>query len=344
MEMSSFSAFLPAPDLAGSYLGGVAASQKAAEIANQHQQASAAIAMQGQKLQQEQQQAAMENQIKQQQLQQESMRAQQELQIKGQYDQQMADLKKQQLATAHQALQEKIKESAQQFQYQQQYQSRIKGGEDAQKVYQELGPLMGMRGTGMSPAFRQDNSGRLGTMGTNEQGIPFMYTGNTQVTPMMPATLPDQMQQGDQPDSEGESAGTPEPGIPSPSGAQIPQTPQQFGAATARQGLQQRAQAATRQESLALLKVLESQDAKDYDGADFASALADGKKLTPGQEKTAKRWLDRQDRMDQITKRLGKNTGLDQPRKSGDGEKYPTATNKKTGEKMIFKDGKWQSP
>jgi len=319
MEMSSFSAFLPAPDLAGSYLGGVSAAQKAQEIANQHQQAQASIAMQGQKLQQEQEQAAMENQIKQQQLQQDSLKAQQELQIKGQYDQQMADLRKQQLATASQALALKTQEAAHQYSAQQQYQSRIQGGEDPLKVFQEMAPLMGQHNTSIGSAMRPPNTAP-GTPIQVQGGPPGVADGKGGFIPLMNATMPQQMQQGDQPDSEGESTGVPEPAIPAPSGAQIPQTAQQFGAETARQGVQQRAANSAKQEALTLLQRLESQNEKDFDGQDYASDLVKGKTLTPDQERIARRYLDRQDRMDRLTQKLDPSAP---PRKSGVEYKHP---------------------
>ena len=168
--MPSFTGFAPTPDLAGAYLGGVAASQRAAEaqmqnqmgyakLAQDAQQASAQIAMNQQKLQQEAEQSQMAMQVKQQQVQQNARLEEQKLRIQQQYETAQLGLKKQQLDQAEQTIQLKTKQAAQQALAQMEYRSRLSRGEDPQKVAQEMGPSMGLNGSAMGSLLRKPAAG-----------------------------------------------------------------------------------------------------------------------------------------------------------------------------------------
>lgn len=355
MEMSSFSAFLPAPDLAGAYLGGVSAAQKAAQIANEHQQAQQAIAMQGAKLQQEQQQSAMEMQVKQQQLQQESLRAQQELQVKSQYDQQMAGLKMQELKTANDTLQLKTQEAMDQHKAEQEYRTRFKAGEDPTKLWQELGPGMGMRGTGMGSTFRPPNT-PPGTPISVPGGVPGVADGRGGFIPTMNASMPASMQQGGGTDESDQGTGVPEDqAVPAPS--QGAMTPSMFQAETARNRatqaagestakLAERKAAADKAMDLKLMERLEKSQENNPLGPRYIQKRDKGEKLTPAQLKMASSYERNDEILQQLTEKLAgdstsKNSGV---RNSEPGSPPKVYINKKTGERLVYKNGKWQAP
>jgi hypothetical protein len=350
MVIPTFDQWAPAPDLAGAYLGGVAASQRGQQIANESAQAGAALQIQQQRLQQESEQAAMLAQIKQQQLQEEHLKSQQELAIKSQYEQQLNDLKRDQLTQAGQLIQAKTQEAAQKYAAQQQYRARIGAGEDPQQVMREMAPLLGMTSASMASLFHPTPPA-LGSKITGPDGMNLVVTGTNQAQPYVPAGVQEQPQEGN-PDSEGEDQGVPE--TATGSGAQIPtaMTPAMIQASTAGRSVAQRgAQAAAalaqrkleadakqaRQDKVDLLK--EQED--DILGEKAVADRLKGKKLTNEQEVYARAYQERARHIAILNSKLfqkasGGEVGNSQPgNELGDGEAIHTLKN---GRKAVFKD------
>lgn len=114
------------------------------------QRAGAQIQMEQQRLSQESQQAQMALQAKQEAAKQDQMRQAQQMQIEKAYHDSEIGLRKSQLEQTQKELQQKTQIAAQTFQAKQQAQQRIAAGEDPQKVWMELGPMMGVTGAGLA--------------------------------------------------------------------------------------------------------------------------------------------------------------------------------------------------
>lgn len=347
MVIPSFGDFAPGPDLAGSYLGGVASAQHAQQIMQESQRANVALQMQQQRLQQESEQAAMANQIKSQQLQEEHLKNQQELAIKSQYEQTLNELKRDQIDQAGQLVKLKTQEAARKFSAQQMFQSRVSNGEDPNDVMREMAPMMGVTGAGMASLFRPQPPA-LGSKIAGPDGMSMVVTGNNQAQPYLPPGL-SQSQPAGNPDEEGEDMGVPETSTGT-NGPQIPMTAAMTQAATASQGvtqrgvqaaasLAQRKAEADKREKLSLVQRLQEQNQKDYDGSGYYGKMAKGDKLTPEQEKMAKRYSNRLDAIDRLNSELSGgamgNSPSVQQGELGPGEAIHTLKN---GRKAVFKD------
>lgn len=140
-----------------------------AEGARMGQQAAIARAEIQQRQSQMAQQAQMaqvEMQAKQEALQKEHLLKQQEMEIAKSYKEQMLALQGQELQQKQQVQQQQLKQAAQRFSMQQLAQQRIAGGEDPSKVYQELGPIMGIPPAAYSAMNRRDGAAKMPTAWT----------------------------------------------------------------------------------------------------------------------------------------------------------------------------------
>jgi hypothetical protein len=140
MIIPDFNAYAPKPNLAESYLGGVAAAQRDRAQDMEAAQHAQQLQLAQQKLQQDAVQNNMEFQARQQQLQQQTMLHEQQLRIQEQYNQQRIGMDQLRIEQAGKTLQLKQQQDARLLSDEGEWSKRVQGGEDPKQVALEMGP------------------------------------------------------------------------------------------------------------------------------------------------------------------------------------------------------------